>query len=73
MLEKIPFAVNRRYCPCRGGNHQNGGEQLDDQAETAHEKRRVEEWYLNILGVAVSADDATVKMAYKAQILRAVA
>ena len=41
--------------------------------ETAHEKRRVEEWYFNILGVTVSADDATVKMAYKAQILRAVA
>jgi len=58
---------------CTGSAEPKIGEQLDDQAETAHEKKRVEEWYFNILGVTVSADDATVKMAYKAQILRAVA
>ena len=40
-------------------------------AAEARDDQEIEEWHFNILGVDVSADDATVKKAYKAQILQA--
>jgi len=40
-------------------------------APEAEDNQKIEEWHFNILGVHVSADDAAVKKAYKAQILQA--